>query len=533
MEGYLKKKSHGPIKKWQTRYFELNRHILTYYDDAPSNEAKQEPKGEFNMRDMKSLGIDPGNQLVIVLNLETSDEDFADSRALHIRCPDNKFYQAWLSCFVVFVANDRNRCMIPTAFAGPIWILIEYLGQPWIARTEGLFRIPGEKSTTDSLRQKLTVRHAALIPTKHRIDLAQYPITALTSVLKCLIDRMPNTLLTENLYEDFISLYLDSQVKNRLSKVKALLERLPSQSLKYIHHLCLCLNRVSQTKENKMDEKTLAILFGAMFVSRKKTPLESVRDFKPLQNLLEDLILNHVNIFIHSPPVFETVVPKLQLVLTNVGPLSHSVSAPMNHASRKNTFEKFFSGIKEMGSKKTDTALANNIKRLQDTDWRSNAEIVLPNVGEDLPYFTVDESSEVLRKLIQPEFENNSKLQATSTVDVAGRSRKSHSDYGPKRSSIFNLDSCEVNIPKPYKKRLYRKSRSIENSRDGLSSTISQPVRKFSTPVFRYNPKHISTAHDDYNSTLVGGKFDLDDSKLYNNESRPKVNCRRSSSIYL
>jgi len=526
MEGYLKKKSHGPIKKWQTRYFELNRHILTYWDDAPSKEAKEEPKGEFNMRDMKSLGIDPGNQLVIVLNLESSDEDAADSRALHIRCPDSKFYQAWLSCFVVFVANDLKRCMIPTAFAGPIWILIEYLGQPWIARTVGLFRIPGEKSAADSLRQKFTVRHAALNPTKHTIDLAQYPITALTSVLKCLIDRMPNTLLTENLYEDFISLYLDSQVKNRLFKVKVLLQRLPSQSQKYIHHLCLCLNRVSQTKENKMDEKTLSILFSAMFVSRRKTPLESVRDFKPLQNLLEDLILNHVDIFIHNPPVFEPIVPKLQLVLTNTGPVSHSVSDPMNYERRKSTFEKFFSGIKHIGSKKMDTTLTNSIKSLQDTDWGTNAEIVIPYDGDDLPDFTFDESSEVLRNIIRPEFENESKLQATSTADVVGRS-------GPKRSNTFNLDSYEVNAPKPYKKRIYRKSRSVENSSDGLSSTISQPVTKFSTPVYRYTPKHFRTADDDCSSTLVGEKFDFGDSKLFNNESRPKAECRRSSSIYL
>merc|ERR1719334_1157171 len=61
--------------------------------------------------DMKSLGIDPGNKLVIVLNLESSDHNSADSRALQIKCPDNNFYQAWLSCFVVFVSNDDNRCM--------------------------------------------------------------------------------------------------------------------------------------------------------------------------------------------------------------------------------------------------------------------------------------------------------------------------------------------------------------------------------------------------------------------------------------
>jgi hypothetical protein len=317
MQGYLKKKSNNPLKKWQTRYFDLNRHILTYYETAPSPDEKQEPKGMFNMNDMKSLGIDPGSKLVIVLNLESSDQNSIYSRVLHIKCPDNNFYQSWLSCFIVFVANDKERCMIPTTFAGPMWILMDWLGNPEIAKTEGLFRIPGEKHTIDSLRKKFTIRHIALTPTNHAINLAQYPITALSSVLKGLIDRMPHTLLTEQLYEEFINLYIDSRVKNRISKVKALLERLPRQSILYTQHLCLCLNRISKTRGNKMDAKTLGILFGAMFVSRRKSPVESVQDFKPLQYLLQDLIINYTDVFEHAPAVFMPVVPKLQVVLTH------------------------------------------------------------------------------------------------------------------------------------------------------------------------------------------------------------------------
>jgi len=235
MQGYLKKKSKNPLKKWQTRYFDLNRHTLTYYETAPSPDEKQAPKGGFNMNHLKSLGIDPGNKLVIVLNLEDKSVEW---RELHIKCANKYIYKAWLSCFVVFVANDLIRCMIPTTFAGPMWILMNYLGQQKIARTEGLFQIQGEKNTTDLLIKKFMIRDIAITPTNHSMKLNKYPITALGSLLKYLIDRMPHTLLTEEFYEDFINLYIGSTCKNRLPKIKALLQRLPHQSIAYLQHFC-------------------------------------------------------------------------------------------------------------------------------------------------------------------------------------------------------------------------------------------------------------------------------------------------------
>jgi len=547
MQGYLKKKSNNPLKKWQTRYFDLNRHILTYYETAPSPDEKQEPKGEFNMKAMRSLGMDPGNKLVIVLNLETWDNNSLECRTLHIKCPDNNFYQAWLSCFVVFVSQDFKRCMIPTTFAGPVWILIDYLSRPDIARTEGLFRIPGEKSTTDSLRNKFIIRHIALTPTNHAIKLSQYPITALSSVLKCLIDRMPHTLLTERFYEDFIALYHNSRVQNRLSKIRALLLRLPCQSIAYIQHLCLCLNRVSKTPGNKMDAKTLGILFGTMFASRLKSPLESMHDYQPLQHLLEDLVLHYEELFVHDPPKFEPVVPKLQLVLTNNWCIPKSVSSPRNIKMQKNTLEKFISRLK-WRRKKKNNAFICGISTSFTRTWGAQSQIILPHREIKLPELSFDESStsDIVGKGgdTQKPVYNKAKteVQSTSVTSSASEvirrpseySYKRHSSYIPTHSSVYNLDSAEMKRSEPKKK--IPMSSSVENSRNNFGSDIHLdciPISHLVTPVNRYALGIPRKTDDDDSSAFLGEALSLDELKLDCTESRKSVESSKSKIIYL
>jgi len=532
MQGYLKKKSNNPLKKWQTRYFDLNRHILTYYEAAPSQEEKQKPKGEFNMKDMKSLGMDPGNKLVIVLNLETWDKNSLEYRTLYIKCPDNNFYQAWLSCFVVFVSQDFKRCMIPTTMAGPMWILIDYLGHPSVAGTEGLFRIPGEKTATDSLRNKFTVRHIALTPTNNAIKLSQYPITALSSVLKCLIDRMPHTLLTERFYEDFISLYHNSRVKNRLSKIRALLLKLPCQSIAYIQHLCLCLNRVSKTPGNKMDAKTLGILFGTMFVSRLKSPMESMQDYYPLQHLVEDLVLHYDELFEHDPPEFEPVVPRLQLVLTNNWCVPKSVSSPLNIKIRKNALEKFISKIK-WRRKGNDNAFRSGIGKSFTHTWGAQSQIILPNAEIKLPQLAFDESSttEIVGKgdtLKPAHSKTRTELPSASATSSASEvirrpvecSIKRHSSYVPHNTNVYNLNSAEMKRLEP-KKRPY--SSSLENSRNNFGSDIHLdciPVSHLVTPVNRYALGIPLKTDDDDSSAFLGETLSLDELKIDGTESR-------------
>jgi len=311
MQGYLKKKCQNPIKKWQTRYFDLNRNILCYYEKSPADDAKQEPKEELNLFQLSSIGVDLDNQLVIVLNF-MGDGSGPDNRTLSIKCPNIVFYTAWLSYFVVFDSRELKGRIIPTAFAQPIWTFISYLGKPEIANTEGIFRIQGDKALTDSMMRKLLFRNPAM----DSFDISTYPTVVTASVLKRLLDKLPHTLLTEESYEEFVGLFSGGPVDDRNQKLKDILQSLPGQNVAYLHHLSQCLHIISNAPDNKMDARSLGILFGPMFVSREKDLIKGIGDFVPLQKLWAELITNCEEIFPETWTEFVMVVPKLQDALS-------------------------------------------------------------------------------------------------------------------------------------------------------------------------------------------------------------------------
>jgi len=331
MQGYLKKKCQNLIKKWQLRYFDLNRNILCYYEKSPADDAKQMPKEEFNLFQLSSIGVDLNNQLVIVLNF-MGDGSGPDSKTLSIKCPDIVFYTAWLSYFVVFDSRDLKARIIPTAFAQPIWTFISYLGKPEKANTEGIFRVQGDKALTDSMMRKLLFRDPAM----ESFDISSYPTVVTASVLKRLLDKLPHTLLTEKAYEQFIELFSGGPVDDRNQKLKDILHSLPGQNVAYLHHLSKCLNIISKAPDNKMDARSLGILFGPMFVSREKDLIKGMGDYPPLQKLWAELITNCEEIFPETWTDFILVVPKLQDALS----LNPAVNIEYE-GSRKKSFDKF------------------------------------------------------------------------------------------------------------------------------------------------------------------------------------------------
>jgi hypothetical protein len=61
--GWLQKQSHGPIKKLQSRFFEISGHYLKYYDSAFPRNAET-LKGFFDLREVKSISRN-GSDIVI------------------------------------------------------------------------------------------------------------------------------------------------------------------------------------------------------------------------------------------------------------------------------------------------------------------------------------------------------------------------------------------------------------------------------------------------------------------------------------
>jgi len=310
MEGYLKKMSSKLVKKWQKRWFSLDRSVLTYHEKSPQEEeGKQGPGSELMMRDLLSINIDPKCQLVLVLRIKSSK---AGPKELRLRCPDKDSYSSWLSCFAVFLPEPtRAGCVIPTVFARPIWELTTYLTRSETAATDGIFRTTGVKADIDSVIAKILLGRSQM-----NSILSKYQTKSLASVLKRLIDKMPHTLLSERIYNEFIRLYKSEHNEETHRQVRKLLRKLPQQSALFLHHICLTLKHISDTIGNRMNAKNLSTLFGPMFVSRGKSAEESLVDYEFLIQLFEDLIENCDYIFPQTRPEFAKFVPRLEIALS-------------------------------------------------------------------------------------------------------------------------------------------------------------------------------------------------------------------------
>jgi hypothetical protein len=133
-------------------------------------------------------------------------------------------------------------------------------------------------------------------------------IHTLCSASKSLIDKLPATLLTEHLYEKFLS--VDKEDGPKLAN---LVYQLPPQNRAILQHILYTLTKIAdETEVTKMNSKNLGILFGTMFVSRTKSVQDYVLDIQDLQQLVSSLITFYDIIFKDSEPSYPLYVPRLQ-----------------------------------------------------------------------------------------------------------------------------------------------------------------------------------------------------------------------------
>jgi len=481
MQGYLRKKCQNPLKKWQTRYFDLNRNILCYYEKSPADDAKQEPKEEFDLFQLSSIGVDLDNHLVIVLKF-MGDVSGPDGRTLSIKCPNTVFYTAWLSYFVVFDSRDLKSRIIPTAFAQPIWTFISYLGKPEIANTEGIFRIQGDKELTDSMMRKLLFRNPAM----DSFDISKYPTVITASVLKRLLDKLPHTLLTEKSYEEFVGLFSGGPVDNRTQKLKEILDSLPGQNVAYLHHLSKCLNTISNAHDNKMDASSLGILFGPMFVSREKDLIKAIGDFGPLQKLWEELITNCEELFPKTWTDFVLVVPKLQDALS-----LHPAANLEYSGTRKKSFDKFVPRFphKRSRNKLRSQIVFNNASITKVNDRKERSGSATRNRR------SLSTSTHILLPRGQGGFDNST-TRRTACYSLTERIPPSNPHKSRSRLSLILKVPHSIRDLSPY--RSTTRERRVKHKYDAALAGLITEKAEVSSPEIKFSEDdylHPSAAH--------------------------------------
>ncbi|XP_023372904.1 unconventional myosin-IXb isoform X3 [Otolemur garnettii] len=152
--------------------------------------------------------------------------------------------------------------------------------------TEGLYRKSGAANRTRELRQALQTD-----PTT--VKLENFPIHAITGVLKQWLRELPEPLMTFAQYGDFLRAVELPEKQEQLAAIYAVLEHLPEANHNSLERLIFHLVKVALLEDvNRMSPGALAIIFAPCLLRcpDNSDPLTSMKDVLKITTCVEMLI---------------------------------------------------------------------------------------------------------------------------------------------------------------------------------------------------------------------------------------------------
>ncbi|MBV96155.1 Unconventional myosin-IXb, partial [Eschrichtius robustus] len=140
--------------------------------------------------------------------------------------------------------------------------------------TEGLYRKSGAANRTRELRQALQTDPTA-------VKLENFPIHAITGVLKQWLRELPEPLMTFAQYGDFLRAVELPEKQEQLAAIYAVLEHLPEANHNSLERLIFHLVKVALLEDvNRMSPSALAIIFAPCLLRcpDNSDPLTSMKD---------------------------------------------------------------------------------------------------------------------------------------------------------------------------------------------------------------------------------------------------------------
>ena len=169
---------------------------------------------------------------------------------------------------------------------------IRYL---WLkCETEGLFRVAG-------LQEDLNFLMGEFDKGKN-VELEQFSFSSpilIAQLLKTYFRKLPEPILTYELYDKFIDSQSISDKEERLRVLRSLCDSLPDINHALLESFLLFLARIAKRKEkNKMSEANLAIIFAPSFLVKKdETPAIMLSHQKLREKVMVDIIENPKEMF--------------------------------------------------------------------------------------------------------------------------------------------------------------------------------------------------------------------------------------------
>ncbi|XP_061172961.1 unconventional myosin-IXa-like [Saccostrea echinata] len=147
--------------------------------------------------------------------------------------------------------------------------------------TVGVYRKSGANAKVKQLKQNIDSGKEDLTS----IDIEEYPIHVLTTMLKYFFRELPEPLLTFELYDDFLRTSEIQDEKERLQAIYAVIEKLPKPNHDLFERLIFHLARIANNEPlNKMSSNGLAIIFApALLRTNKKLQAQDSLNQVPRQ----------------------------------------------------------------------------------------------------------------------------------------------------------------------------------------------------------------------------------------------------------
>ncbi|KAF5282907.1 hypothetical protein FQA39_LY17443, partial [Lamprigera yunnana] len=123
----------------------------------------------------------------------------------------------------------------------------------------GVYRVPGNSAAITALTNSVNINYEG-VP---QLDAHWNDVHVVSSLLKSFFRKLPDALLTSNLYSNFIEADKIKDPTLRMEEIRKLVCCLPLHHYHTLKHLMLHLKKVTNNcKVNKMEGRNLAIVFG-------------------------------------------------------------------------------------------------------------------------------------------------------------------------------------------------------------------------------------------------------------------------------
>ncbi|XP_074650917.1 uncharacterized protein LOC141905787 isoform X2 [Tubulanus polymorphus] len=152
--------------------------------------------------------------------------------------------------------------------------------------SHGIYRIGGAMPVVKKLRALIEEDFST-------VEYDEYSVTVLTSILKSFLHDLPETLLTDDLYDEFITT-AEAESDQQALCLTIVMNKLPETNRKILDHLLTHLAKVcSKIEKNSMGPRNVAICFAPNLLTKRQIDMQETSEhndklIKILSVLIED-----------------------------------------------------------------------------------------------------------------------------------------------------------------------------------------------------------------------------------------------------